>query len=236
MIANLPSTKFPSTRHLAWLARSAPRGDKVMSPAEAKEFLDAEVVVEEKVDGANLGIRFEPTGEARLWNRGTLLDRGAHPQFGPLWGWLGLHGEALRAELGTTRALFGEWCVAVHSMRYDRLPDWFLAFDVLDLERGAFWSAERRDALVERAGLASVPRVAVGRFTLDELIGRVQSTRSELGPEVVEGVYVRREQGGELCDRAKLVRAEFVQAIEEHWRSRKMERNRLAPPAGGSAT
>jgi hypothetical protein len=44
----------------------------------------------------------------------------------------------------------------------------------------------------------------------------------------VEGLYLRRDQGGFLEARAKLVRPEFVQAIEEHWSSRTLERNGLA--------
>ena len=28
--------------------------------------------------------------------------------------------------------LFGEWCYAQHSIFYDRLPDWFLGFDIYD--------------------------------------------------------------------------------------------------------
>lgn len=48
--------KFPSTPHLAILASNVVRGDKVMSDKERYELLERELVVEEKVDGANLGI------------------------------------------------------------------------------------------------------------------------------------------------------------------------------------
>ena len=48
--------RFPTTPHLAWLGGGAtPREDKVLTPTEAAELLAGEVVVEEKLDGANLG-------------------------------------------------------------------------------------------------------------------------------------------------------------------------------------
>ena len=57
--------KFPSTPHLALLGEVAVRDDKVMSKFERDEFLTHELVVEEKVDGANLGISFDESGNIR---------------------------------------------------------------------------------------------------------------------------------------------------------------------------
>jgi hypothetical protein len=48
--------KFPHTPHLFWLGDGKPRADKVMSPNEVAEFLTGELLVEEKVDGANMGL------------------------------------------------------------------------------------------------------------------------------------------------------------------------------------
>ncbi len=53
--------RFPSTPHLAWLAKDGmPRGDKLLSPTEAQSLLSGDVVVEEKLDGANLGLSLSP--------------------------------------------------------------------------------------------------------------------------------------------------------------------------------
>ncbi len=46
--------KFPSTPHLATLPGVDIRGDKVLSESERDAFLKHGLVVEEKVDGANL--------------------------------------------------------------------------------------------------------------------------------------------------------------------------------------
>jgi ATP-dependent RNA circularization protein (DNA/RNA ligase family) len=223
--------KFPHTPHLAWLSSAPARQDKVLSPPEVRDFLSAEVLVEEKVDGANLGLSVDPSGHLRAQNRGSFLGTRASPQFQPLWPWLEARRERLVEALGQRLMLFGEWCFAVHSVRYDALPDWFLAFDVYDREAGRFWSAERRDALLDELGLSKVPELARGRFSLAEVQKLLGPSRLTHG--LMEGLYLRRDHGGFLQARAKLVRPEFVQAIEEHWSSRPLERNVLVPESRG---
>lgn len=220
--------KFPHTPHLAWLGAETPRHDKVLSDDERDAFLAGELVVEEKVDGANVGLSVGPDGRIRAQNRGAYLGRGAHPQFEPLWPWIAEREPLLVDALGERLMLFGEWCFAVHSVRYDELPDWFLAFDVYDREEGRFWSTRRRNELLTTLGVRAVPEVTRGRFTLEALMERLGDESSRVGRGSAEGFYLRREDDAWLLARAKLVRAEFVQAIEEHWSKRALEKNRLA--------
>jgi len=217
--------KFPHTPLLAWLGEGGPRADKVLSPDERASFLRHPVVVEEKVDGANVGISFDASLSLVVRNRGAVLGAGAHPQFQALWPWLAQRRERLAEALESKLVLFGEWCFAVHSVRYDRLPDYFLTIDVYDTQMRMFWSADRRDELARNLGLAPVPRLGDGRFTLQGLRQLLGSTTSHIGSEPMEGLYLRWEERGWLQERAKLVRPEFAQAIEEHWTSRPLERN-----------
>lgn len=218
--------RFPHTPHLAWLAAGKPRGDKVLAPHEARELLSAEVVVEEKVDGANLGVSVAEDGTLRAQNRGKYLDLDApEGQWKPLKRWLLPHRDALVDALWPDLVLFGEWCYAVHSVRYTRLPDWFLAFDVYDRRSGEFWSADRRNELLAPLNITPVPELGRGRYTLESLKEALGHSRLTDGP--AEGLYVRREADGLLRARAKLVRPEFVQAIEEHWSKRELEENQL---------
>ena len=41
---------------------------------------------------------------------------------------------------GSTRVLYGEWLCARHTVAYDKLPDWFVAFDIFDVPAGRFLS------------------------------------------------------------------------------------------------
>ena len=223
--------RFPSTSHIAWLAKGSPREDKLLSSNEAQAFLAVNVSVEEKIDGANEGFSLAPDGTVRAQNRGQYL---AHPhagQFARLPDWLAAHGEgvqtalALHADVGLM--LFGEWCTARHSLDYTALPDWFLLFDVYERQSGRFWSSTRRNALAAESGLATVPTLFRGRITLADLTAMLDTTPSRYRSGILEGVVVRQE-GDLWCDaRAKLVRPDFTQTITEHWSRRRLEWNRL---------
>jgi hypothetical protein len=220
--------KFPHTPHLAWLGRGEPRGDKVLTAGEVQSLLGGDVVVEEKLDGANLGFSLASDGNLRLQNRGQYLDGRYVGQFVRLPAWLALHGDALRSVLTPTTILFGEWCAARHSLEYSLLPDWLILFDVYDRAVGNFWSTPRRDALAYAAGLAVVPQLARGRkINLDILKDMVITTPSHYRRGPMEGVVVRRESVDWCCARAKLIRADFTQAIGAHWRKRAIEWNQV---------
>lgn len=207
--------KFPSTPHLALLPGVDVRADKVLSEKEREAFLCAEIIVEEKVDGANLGISFDSSADLRLQNRGQWLKPPLRGQWKPLGGWLQQNAERLFDALGSNLILFGEWCYAQHSVHYDRLPDWFLGIDVWDCNEERFWAVDRRDALLQDAGLEAVGVLGHGRFTLDDLEAMLGN--SLYGDVPAEGIYLRREENGFLRARAKLVRPSFVQSIGAHW-------------------
>ncbi len=219
--------RFPHTPHLAWLGEGAPRDDKVLSPTEVSALLAGNVVVEEKLDGANVGISLAPDGSLRAQNRGQYLDEPHAGQFARMPAWLTQHGEGLRAALKPNLILFGEWCAARHSLDYAALPDWFLLFDVYDRSASRFWSTQRRNAVANAAGLVTVPLVLQGTTTVAALRQLVTATSSSYRTGALEGVVIRRESV-EWCEaRAKLVRPDFTQAIDTHWRKRAIEWNRV---------
>jgi len=220
--------RFPHTPHLAWLGAATPREDKLLPTGELSSLLEQEFVVEEKIDGANLGISTDEAGELRVQNRGSWLSPDTcHPQFRSLWSWLGPKRSDLENALGSNLMLFGEWCVAVHTVEYNALPDWFLGFDVFERSSGRFWSTIRRDALLNKLGLRHVPLLGRGIFGVDEL--RALMDTSRVGSSAMEGVYVRAESSMWLRSRAKLVRPEFAQGIDTHWSHGTMHRNCLSP-------
>lgn len=208
--------KFPSTPHLAWLGQRSVRDDKVLTPSEAGVFLSGPVVVEEKVDGANLGISIDAAGRLRFQNRGNWLEGKLTGQWECLRGWTAKHELRLRQVLPENHVLFGEWCYIAHSIRYEYLPDLFLIFDVYDTTVGRFWSTSRRNALAEAVRLSLVPKLARGVFK-QERLHTFLNGRSDLSGGPREGLYLRREDDDWVLNRAKLVRSDFTQAISEHW-------------------
>ncbi|MBU6995324.1 MAG: RNA ligase family protein [Ferrovum myxofaciens] len=203
-----------------------------MSPNEVTALLAGDVVVVEKLDGANVGLSLALDGSLRAQNRGQYLAEPHAGQFARLPSWLAQHGEGLRAVLKPNLILFGEWCAARHSLGYATLPDWFLLFDVYDRSADRFWSSARRNALARSAGLVTVPQVLHGKATVPTLKKLVGDTASRYRAGALEGVVIRRESADWCEARAKLVCPDFTQAIDTHWRKRALEWNRIVNSSG----
>jgi len=217
--------KFPSTPHLAVLGSNHVRNDKVFSDKERSRFLVHELAVEEKIDGANLGISFDHTGGLILQNRGAYLSAPYPGQWKKLGDWLGPRLEVLLDHLQDQYILFGEWCFAKHSIGYNKLPDFFLGFDIFDKHIRQFLSFELRNNLFENISISPVPFIRRGIFSLKDLTLLMENSR--FGNEPAEGLYLRHDDGRWVRGRAKIVRPEFIQDIYEHWSGKKIIRNQL---------
>ncbi len=223
-----PFFRFPNTPHIRWLAGGSARGDKILSEPEVADLLSGEVTVEEKVDGANIGVSLDDAGRLRAQNRGQFLEEPFRGQFSRLPAWLAEHEQGLRNVLDEGTILFGEWCAAVHSVFYDRLPDWFLLFDVYDRSAGRFHSVVRRNERAAKSGLCLAPQLCRGRVTVGQLVATLSDGESRVGSEGMEGLVVRKDDGGWNEARGKLVKGSFVQAIETHWKRAPLRWNRVA--------
>ena len=234
--------KYPRTPHLFGSAGAA--GDKHLGSAGSRRFLaDPSLVVEEKVDGTNVGLHFDEAGTLVVQNRGHILSTGEHPQYGPLKAWCAANGRRLYDALGTRFVLFGEYLHARHTVGYDRLPGLLLEFDVLDKEGGTFLGLdERRERFFGPLDVPTVPVLHRGPLDpadLPGLVGRSAFWANFIDPrtgradDLMEGLYLRTEGGTprRVTGRAKWVRRAFTEAVcaSTHWRTRPVEPNTLDP-------
>ncbi|MDP3278484.1 MAG: RNA ligase family protein [Deltaproteobacteria bacterium] len=217
--------KFPRTPHLH--GSGATRDDRVLSQRDTLALLSQPLLIEEKIDGSNVGISFDEDGALRLQNRGHFLSMGEHEQYGPLWPFVYERREVLFELLGPDRVLFGEWCFARHSCAYDALPAYLLVFDLYDKRDKSFADRATVDRVCAQADCATVPILGRGVVlrTLDALERMVG--RSRFGPERAEGAYLRLESDGQVKTRCKWVRPDFTAGITEHWKRRSLEKNQL---------
>lgn len=220
--------KFPSTAHIKNLG-AATRDDKLVDEKRRKQFIGSglEVCVEEKIDGANLGISLDSKYRPRLQARSKLVNWETDYQFRGLEEWLEEHGASLCEILERNNdILFGEWCAYRHTVEYTRLPGYFFAFDIYDRRAGRFLSRKAfhtRLAKAPEPTIPVVPVIANRSFATMEDIEGLLATQSRFGNCLLEGVYLRLDEQVAapgcsetyLQDRCKLVRAEFQQAIEE---------------------
>jgi hypothetical protein len=233
--------KYPRTPHL--FGSKGTDDDKHLSEAESIRFIDdGSLIVEEKVDGTNVGIHFTESGELALQCRGHLITEGMHPQYDLFKQWATVKSPLLKERLASRYILFGEWLYARHSVHYRRLPHYFFEFDIYDKYERAFLSLERRVELLRNTAIQTVPVLSVGslkRKELEALIGPSAFDSEFENPitgrtdNLMEGLYLRTEKNGFVTGRAKFVRPEFVEKIKQstHWQQQVMVPNRLAEGA-----
>jgi hypothetical protein len=233
--------KYPRTPHL--FGSKGTDDDKHMGEAESLRFVaDGSLIVEEKLDGTNVGIHFTSDGKMALQCRGHLITEGMHPQYDLFKQWASVKRPMLEACLEDRYILFGEWAYARHSVHYRGLPHYFFEFDVYDKRNRAFLDLERRLALLAGAGIPTVPVLHTGplpRERPETLIGpsRFDSVFDDpttgRADHLMEGLYLRTEASGVVTGRAKFVRPEFVEKVKqsEHWQHQAMTPNRLGAGA-----
>lgn len=254
----LPLRKYPRTRHLRG-SRLQP-GDEDLSAAPFSEIEGRHLVVEEKLDGANSGVCFDEAGTLCLQSRGHYLTGGYRERhFDLLKTWASCHRATLWAALGSRYVMYGEWLYAKHTVFYDRLPHYFMEFDLLDRQTGVFLSTPRRQALLAKTPVQSVPVLHEGTApSIEALAARVKPSlykseqwsqrllavaeaeglraadvqRETDASAMAEGLYIKVEEGGEVVARYKWVRASFLTSVVDsgsHWIDRPIVPNQLAP-------
>ena len=203
---------------------------------------DDSLIVEEKLDGTNVGIHFTSAGRMVLQCRGHEITAGMHPQYDLFKQWSMGKRFDLEVILKDRYILFGEWLYARHSVHYRRLPHYFFEFDIFDKQVDAFLDLATRLRILEGSGVKTVPVIHRGAATqeqLQALIGPSAYDSAFQNPEtsrtdnLMEGLYLRTEADGKVAGRAKLVRPEFVEKVKqsEHWQHQAMVPNLLAEGA-----
>ena len=239
-VHSLEILKYPRTPHLEG-SRLQP-GDEGHEHVRLATLHGRHAVVEEKLDGANVGISFTAGGELLLQSRGHyLVGGGRERQFAPFRQWAAAHEARLLERLEDRYVLYGEWLHAKHSVSYDALPHWFCEFDVHDRVDGVFLSTPRRQALLAGSPVLSVPVIHEGTLpqsvkALRELVRpslaksarwreafelSVARERLDLAlawkqtdrSTLAEGLYVKLEDDRRVLGRFKWVRPDFVQTI-----------------------
>lgn len=223
--------RFPRTKHLVNLG-AASSDDHTCNAQEAVAFFSTpfpekrtRFVIQEKVDGANLGLSIDPaTLRICARNRSHYVTSMSHVQFRGLDSWIHEKTPCLwhaLTEDGSVapgmRILYGEWLALRHSVPYSNLPDVFLAFDMYDVEANKFLSSKALQGILRHTSICSVPTILSWeeqeevrpKQRIRDLVslaergvtrfstGSASSSDDAAKPQNLEGVYVRREQEDE---------------------------------------
>ncbi len=230
--------KYPRTPHL--FGSTGTDDDKHLTERDSLRFVsDTSLIVEEKIDGTNVGIHFADNGQMFLQCRGHLITEGMHPQYDLFKQWAAVKSSVLQSMLASRYILFGEWVYAKHSIHYRQLTHYFFEFDIYDKLSATFLDLQRRSEMLSGTGIETVPVVHQGtidRNGLQKLIGpsrfdsQFDNPLTESVDNLMEGLYLRTESDGVVSGRAKFVRTEFVEKIKQstHWQHQALVPNLLA--------
>lgn len=238
---SIPILKYPRTPHLQGSRLQI--GDEDLSQIPFEAIKSKHLVVEEKCDGANCAISFDTDGTLLLQSRGHYLTGGYRERhYQLLKTWANVHRDSFYKVLGTRYIMYGEWMYAKHAVFYDRLPHYFLEFDVYDRERNVFLDTPARKSLLAPLPVVSVPVLAEGEFdNIEQILSYIgksnyisarhmdelRETCVHLGldadticsetdsADTMEGLYLKIEENGIVVNRLKYVRASYSQHLAD---------------------
>ncbi len=233
--------KYPRTHHIQ--GSKLQEGDEDLDSVPFSAIDGRNIVVEEKMDGANSAISYDENNSQLLQSRGHYLVGGEREKhFHLLKQWAAVHADALYAVLGSRFICYGEWLFAKHTMFYDNLPHYWLEFDVFDRATETFLSTPRRFDLLRSLPVEPVRVLFSGKLdsykkltslvkksefiTADHLEAlRRQCSKHGLSEErifketdrsgLMEGLYIKVEEDGVVKERYKFVRHGFLSAVVE---------------------
>lgn len=152
---------YPRTPHLDGSGIGS--SPSTRAAVEWESLADRNVVLEEKMDGAETSFEFDDDLRPLLRFRGSELDMsargGREKPFDRLKDWFLLHADTFFDRFDTRYRVYGEWLAATHRIFYDALPSYFLEFDILDKDSGVFLDTPGRAFLT--AGIEALHSVKV---------------------------------------------------------------------------
>lgn len=195
----------------------------MLETAELRELMAKKVVVEEKLDGANVVLwATHHRVECSLRSGPGAMDRAG--QVGPLRAWVAERTDLFRDLLADGRVLYAEWLYLAHTVHYTSLPSYLIALD-LRLPSGSFLTPDERTDACGTVGLPVPPElwrgVPRGVTTLEELLGL-----SRWSQDAAEGIIIRTADGTKPRI-AKLLRFGFNPLKDGDWKKAR-PRNTLA--------
>lgn len=241
-IQNFDFVKYESTPHIE--GSRLQLGDNPRDQARYSKIARRYIVVEEKLDGGQSGIRYTPYGEQLCQSRGHyLVGGGRERQFNLLKSWAAAHEDVLLTRLEDRYIAFGEWMHKKHAIFYDSLPHYWNEFDIWDCSKKRFLDTPSRKEILGSAPVLQVPVLFAGiaPANLEDLLAEIRMSYAKtnrwretfekvvrkLGfnldlawemadkSDLMEGLYIKVEEDGFVTERYKYVRHDFVQAIIE---------------------
>lgn len=198
---------------------------KCLAEVEVKELLSGHTIFEEKVDGGVVGIAWDGEKHLAIGKHSMINYDDNSKKFYGFNSWIYEHYEKIE-KIPLGHIIYGEWLRAQHNIFYDKLSDYFLAFDIWDGNR--FLDLYNRSEFLNKLGFAEVPFIYSGDdLDVEDILcvadGLSISNKSRFSSnEIFEGVVIKNYEKNLM---GKYVRREFPESID--WLELPLVENRL---------
>jgi len=216
----MESLKYNRTFHLPW-SPGGTSDDKVAK--DISNLLNRNVIITEKMDGSNTSLE----------SHGCFARTHSGPPSHASFDGLKAFHATIQFKIPEGVQLFGEWLYARHSIAYDKLPNYFMLFNVRTLLDNEWYSWDEVKLWADEIGVPTVPVLFEGSFSkeadLKNKILELVSQKSSCGDER-EGIVIRISDAFMDIDFEKSVmkwvRKDHVQT-SEHWKNQIIIKNKL---------
>jgi hypothetical protein len=175
-----------------------------------------ECFVQEKIDGANCGMSWDEGPILR--NRNHILKKGyiekntpAKIQFRSAWNWLHKHEDDIKfisEEIMSPITVYGEWLFAKHSLDYNLLPDFFIAYDIWSVEDNQFIAPDILECILNQTDIKYVKSEKVIFNNINEIVS-MSEMNSKYRNGVAEGIVLKTSNDKFTLNTYKVVNSKF---------------------------
>lgn len=225
---------YPKTEHLAFSKEK-----KILDSSDGKLFTDLvgkTVVIEEKVDGQAIGTFFNDgllyilfRGQYYCPEKNILVPK----ELQNCYNYFKNNEELFFDILQEDKIMYGEWLEYTHTVNYNKLPSFFLEYDIYSQKENIFLSTNKRQELLKPySEIHSIyVHETLKSFDFEEFKNIININKlSQYGDNLLrEGFYVKVEDDEKVLERFKWIENKFFNDVvsDKHWREKNFQRNKL---------
>jgi ATP-dependent RNA circularization protein (DNA/RNA ligase family) len=234
MRVNMDIPHYSKTNHLAFSKEK-----QILDISDKKNFFHLEgkkVIMEEKVDAQAIGAFFNKEllhilfrGQYYCPEKNILLPKELHN----CYKYFKNNEELFFDILLEDKIIYGEWMEYTHTVNYNKLPSYFLEYDIYSKEKNYFLSTEKRNQILRPyKEIQSVyVHAELNPFDFIQFKNIININKlSQYGDNLHhEGFYVKVEDDEKVLERFKWIEPKFFNDVvsSKHWRETTLKRNSL---------
>jgi hypothetical protein len=191
---NKPIQKYRRIYRICPRGIIIPKGKKCLKENEVAELLDGDVVIEEKIDGGIVGLSWDHYNFKHLaiGKHNMVSNKDNSKKVYGLNKWIYKNYDKIQ-KIPQDWVIYGEWMKVRHRINYDKLLDYFMAFDVWNGQK--YIDYENKKKTLVQLSFGMIPAIYTGKIVrLEEIIDMAAKKSEYSSFENMEGLVIKNYQ------------------------------------------